>query len=225
MPIFLCIETSQQIASVALIKHGVCVKEVASASQKEHASFLQPAIQNILYASGITLHEIDAVAVSIGPGSYTGLRVGLASAKGICFAGNKPLITINTLHIMADVCRGTILNNKDIYIAPMIDARRNEVFTGVYDYDLNIMMAPQAMILHDQSYADLTNKPVYFLGDGSIKWRNQCTMQHAIFTEVSVTASSMSSLTDQAYKCREFASLQSSAPFYGKEFYSTAGRN
>jgi tRNA threonylcarbamoyladenosine biosynthesis protein TsaB len=225
MPIFLCIETSHQTASVALIKNGECVKETLSASQKEHASFLQPAIQDMLHESDISLSEVEAVAVSIGPGSYTGLRVGLASAKGICFAANKPLITINTLHIMADVCRNTLLYNQDILMAPMIDARRNEVFTAVYDLKLNIKMPPQAMILHDQSYQEFAHNGICFFGDGSIKWRNQCEMPNAIFAELSFSASSMITLAEEAFLRKEFASLHSSAPFYGKEFYSTAVRN
>ena len=225
MPIFLCIETSQSKASVALIKDGICVKEVITVQQKEQASFLQPAIKDTLDEAGMSVSEIDAVAVSIGPGSYTGLRVGLASAKGICFAINKPLITINTLKMMAYSSRFMMHDHHEFFLAPMIDARRNEVFTAVYDQNLTTCMKPQALILSEASYIEFADQKICFFGDGSVKWQDQCKISNAIFSELSFSASDMNALTMEAYIGQIFAPLSSAVPFYGKDFYSTMPRN
>ena len=136
MALIISIETSGSVASVALAKNGESLAFRESKTQKEHASFIQPAIQEVLNDSGIALKHIDAVSVSVGPGSYTGLRVGLASAKGICYALKKPLITIGTLRIIAHAAQIKIKNFSsvdDYFIIPMIDARRNEVFTAIFD--------------------------------------------------------------------------------------------
>lgn len=227
MSFFLCIETSLQLASVALIHDGVCIAEEVSLQQKEHAAFLQPAIHHMLQTVGMSLSDLDAVSVSIGPGSYTGLRVGLASAKGICFAMQKPLITINTLTLMAYVagCQLKKNNMPYTYLAPMIDARRDEVFTAVYDADLNLIMQPHALILNEHSYRDFNNVRICFFGDGSVKWQSQCNLSNTFFTDIQMKASMMHFLTEQAFIQNMFASLPSAVPFYGKEFYTTSKRN
>jgi tRNA threonylcarbamoyladenosine biosynthesis protein TsaB len=227
MSFFLCIETSLQLASVALLRDGICIAEEVSIQQKEHAAFLQPAFKQMFQSSGYSLTDLDAVSVSIGPGSYTGLRVGLASAKGICFAIQKPLITINTLTLMAHVATRQLENTNMpcAYLAPMIDARRNEVFTAVYDTDLNFMMQPQALVLNENSYKNFHHDRICFFGDGSIKWQPQCSQSNALFTDIQITASLMHDLTEQAFTQNRFASLASAVPFYGKEFYTTSNRN
>ena len=227
MPFFLCIETSRQIASVALINDGVCIREELSAQQKEHASFLQSAIKNMIQYSGFSLTDLDAVSVSIGPGSYTGLRVGLASAKGICFAIQKPLITLNTLKLMAYAAREQLVNSRTQYkyLAPMIDARRNEVFTAVYDFELHHIIPPQPLVLDEYAFNEVYNEHICFFGDGSIKWKPQCKIPNALFTDIQITASKMCDLTEQAFDQKQFSALSSTVPFYGKEFYTTSVRN
>jgi tRNA threonylcarbamoyladenosine biosynthesis protein TsaB len=151
----------------------------------------------------------------------------MASAKGICFALQKPLITLNTLTLMAHAAKGQ-LENKVLsfgYLVPMIDARRNEVFTAVYDADMKVCMNARPLILHEEAYADFSDKDIFFFGDGSVKWRPQCHLPRAFFIDIHVMAADMNTLTEQAFIHNDFAVLSSAIPFYGKEFYSTATRN
>lgn len=133
MPLILHIDTATNYASICISKDDVVLGFEENAEQKNHASFLQPAIKAMFAKCNFNLSDIDAVAVTNGPGSYTGLRVGLASAKGLCFALNKALILLNTLQVMA---AASIESKKeediDILFCPMIDARRMEVFTALY---------------------------------------------------------------------------------------------
>ncbi|TAF78182.1 MAG: tRNA (adenosine(37)-N6)-threonylcarbamoyltransferase complex dimerization subunit type 1 TsaB, partial [Sphingobacteriales bacterium] len=146
----LLINTALEEASVGIAVDGKLVDQELNSIQKEHASFLHPAIQSICKNNGITLKEIKAVSVINGPGSYTGLRVGLSAAKGICYANQLPLICINTLEWIA-------FGNKDQatdLIIPMIDARRMEVFTAVYSKQMGVVAPPTNLILEEESYAD-----------------------------------------------------------------------
>ena len=222
MALILCIETSHQTASVALCNDEACIAYRTSTSQKEHASFLQPAIQDLMKEAGLTLGQVDALSVSIGPGSYTGLRVGLASAKGICYALSKPLITIDTLTIIAHLAaKDALKKNKTSFIVPMIDARRNEVFVSIFDHELNMIAPPQAHILTDSSFDDLLSQPVIFAGDGTNKWKLQCQHQNASFKDLRPTAKDMCLLSIDAWQKQNFAPLYQTAPLYAKEFYST----
>ena len=148
MSIILNIDTASEKAHVSFAKDGQVVAVLHSSSQKEHASFLQSAIEQLVSTTGIELPQIDAVAVTAGPGSYTGLRVGMASAKGLCYALQKPLIAINTLEMMA---KSAVLflkkTDKEVLLCPMMDARRMEVFTAIYKQDLQIVLNSSAIIL------------------------------------------------------------------------------
>lgn len=222
MALILCVETSHQTASVALCSDGALIGFRESLSQKEHASFLQPAVQDMMKEAGLSLNQVDAVSVSIGPGSYTGLRVGLASAKGICYALNKPLIALDTLTIIAHLAGKDLPKHEGIrYILPMIDARRNEVFCSVFDQQLKMIAPPQAHILTDQSFVDLLSQPVLFAGDGTGKWKLQCRHDNAVFKDIRPNAGDMCSLSHNAWRMQHFAPLRKTAPLYAKEFYST----
>jgi tRNA threonylcarbamoyladenosine biosynthesis protein TsaB len=225
MALILCIESSGQTASVALSNNGVCVACKESVVQKEHASFLQPAIRDIVDEARVKLNDVDAIAVSVGPGSYTGLRVGLSSAKGICYALNKPLIAVKTLTLLADVLRQSILTNTNItsfLIAPMIDARRNEVFTALYDAELNVLESEKSLILTDSSFGEFLSKwPVCFTGDGAEKWQLQCSHPNAIFKPAACHAGDMSALAENAFRQNEFVQVDSAIPLYVKDFYHT----
>jgi tRNA threonylcarbamoyladenosine biosynthesis protein TsaB len=223
MALILCIETSQPSASLALSRDGHIISFRVSAIQKEHASFLQPAIKEMMQEAGMSLTELDAVSVCEGPGSYTGLRVGMASAKGICYALRKPLIAISSLSVMGYVARQDIkktAGNDDYWIVPMIDARRNEVFTAVLDQHLNIMMPPQAMILQPNSFAELEGKSVFFTGNGSPKWQSLCSLSQAVFLPLEWDAAGMVPLSELNYSHAQFASVESAVPLYGKSFYT-----
>lgn len=225
MALILCIDTSGEKASVALVENGICLDYKISAVQKEHASFLQPAIQEIFSKKLIELSAIDAVAVSIGPGSYTGLRVGLSSAKGLCYALQKPLIAIKTLTLMAYASQQTIKSiaqSESYFIVPMIDARRNEVFTAAFDAQLNSIELDKSLILSENSFLELLSvSPVFFTGNGAEKWQSQCHHDNAHFKSVSWHAGDMANMSEEAFNEKVFVPVDRATPFYLKEFYNT----
>lgn len=225
MALILCIETSQQKASLALARDGHIISFRLSSLQNEHASFIQPAIKEMMEEAGHSLMELDAISVCEGPGSYTGLRIGMASAKGICYALNKPLISISSLSVMGYVSLQEInkMAASDQYlIVPMIDARRNEVFTAVLDQHLTMMMPPQALILQPDSYREFTGKRIFFTGDGSRKWQSQCSLNDAVFFPIEWDATGMVQLSEDSYFKNQFSSLDRAVPLYGKSFYSAS---
>ena len=145
MSLILNIDTATDIAHISISKSGVILDSVTNKEQKDHGSFLQPAIQQLLKNNFISIQELDAIAISAGPGSYTGLRVGMASAKGLCFALEKPLITISSLEIIAYAAileAGTQTANTGVLFCPMIDARRMEVFTALFSPELEPVLEP-----------------------------------------------------------------------------------
>lgn len=222
MALILQIDTATEHASICLSKNGKALYQMESADQKNHGSFLQPAIQELMQKSQLSLSELDAVAVTEGPGSYTGLRVGLASAKGLCFALNKPLITINTLKLIAaSIIHANLETENDYWYAPMIDARRMEVFTAIYDCQLNLIDAPNAKILDENAFLETLNvKPLIFSGSGAPKFKAICSNTNAHFSSLQHQASDMSALAYNDLSSKTFANLAYCEPFYLKSFYS-----
>ncbi len=222
MALILQIDTATEHASICLSRNGNSIHSLVSTDQKNHGSFLQPAIQEIIKKAGIKLSQLDAIAVTVGPGSYTGLRVGLASAKGLCYALEKPLITINTLQLIAVAAiQENRVQVSDFWYAPMIDARRMEVFTAIYDATLTTIEAPSAKILDETSFLSiLSNKSLMFCGSGSKKFQAICTHKNALFTQVQHQASDMSTLAFNALEAKSFVNLAYCEPFYLKSFYS-----
>lgn len=190
--------------------------------QKEHASFIHEAIQQILTETGIALNRVDAISVTHGPGSYTGLRVGMATAKGICYALQKPLITINTLEVMARAAatlQGDQFAGNSI-LCPMIDARRMEVFMALYSLYLDIILPPCAMILDVHSLDEwLNNYSIYLFGSGSEKVKNLLHNKAVIFLDVRHSASDLAMLAQVNFNKKLFANLAYAEPLYIKEFY------
>ena len=174
MSLILNIDTAITTASISISIDGNILGEAFNTEQRDHGAFIQPAIQSIAKNKGISLTELSAVAVVAGPGSYTGLRVGMASAKGLCYALGKPLITIGTLEMLAyqAISQANInQNDMPILFCPMIDARRMEVFTAVYDKNLNTILSPSALIIDKDSFANLLlNNKIIFFGDGADKF-------------------------------------------------------
>jgi tRNA threonylcarbamoyladenosine biosynthesis protein TsaB len=225
MPLILNIDTATTLASVCLAKNEEVLMLITNSEQKKHASFLQPAIQKIAAQTGYTLNQIDAVAVSNGPGSYTGLRVGLSSAKGLCFALNKPLLLLNTLEIMAAGCieefKKQNSGNSHTLFCPMIDAKRMDVFTAVYTANLEILAVPEAKTVHENTFSELLGQyPVIFFGSGSTKCENLLSHNNSIFSKFSHSAASMVSISFKKYTRKDFADIAYSEPFYLKEFYT-----
>ena len=225
MPLILHIDTALGNASVGISEDKNILAKRGNEDQKNHAAFVQPAIAEMVSKLGISLAKIDAVSVSIGPGSYTGLRVGLASAKGICHALNKPLITVNTLEIMAlaavEFVKNSGQNELDAFFCPMIDARRMEVFTAVYTSSLQIILPPTAMVLEEDGFSEIRSKnPVFFSGDGSNKLKDIIKNENALFLQLSHSIAHLAMLAIKKFYANEFADLAYCEPFYAKPFYS-----
>ena len=178
MALILNIDTAVDVASICLAKDGKVLSIVKNESQKDHASWLHIAIKEIFEKNNLDLSSIDAVAVTGGPGSYTGLRIGMATAKLICFALNKPLISLNTLLVMANAAKQ---ENADL-LCPMIDARRMEVFTAIYTKELQTVKDPVAITLNENSFAEyLSNNSICFFGNGSNKFHGNRKKPAGIF--------------------------------------------
>lgn len=221
MSLILNIDTSTEVAFVALALGDTIIGVHRNPVQKDHAAFLHPAIKNIMEASGRTFSELDAIAVTAGPGSYTGIRVGMATAKGLSFALNKPLITLSTLALLA---HDAISNHggEDSYLfCPMIDARRMEVYTAIYDNQKKEVLPPTALVIEENFYRkySITNKLVLF-GSGSVKCRGLQIFDDAIFIENVNVVQSMVTMSSNSYLSKSFTDLILSDPIYLKEFFN-----
>lgn len=232
MALLLNIDTATENAGICISKDGKALRTMVNNQQRDHAAWIQPAIEQILQETQNTAKDLQGIAVTAGPGSYTGLRVGMATAKGLCFALNIPLITENTLRVMAYAATLQSFPNGDEYsikaglknatlLCPMIDARRMEVFTALYDLELNIVEMPAALILEADSFnKELENNSILFLGNGSAKWKLVCNHPHAFFADVVQTAEHLAPLAERLFLQGKFADLAYEEPVYLKEFYS-----
>jgi tRNA threonylcarbamoyladenosine biosynthesis protein TsaB len=224
LALLLHIDTATEKASVCISDQKQILAIEKSADQKNHASFLHEAVKRATGIAGITLQQLDAIAVTAGPGSYTGLRVGLSSAKGLCYALNKPLIAVNTLEVMA---HASILKNSGLFedkpgclYCPMIDARRMEVFAAVYNSSLKSILKPAAVMLEENSFEEiLKNGPVIFSGSGSGKFKNIITHPHAFFSQIEHDAADMLPISVYHFEDKRFTDLAYSEPLYLKEFF------
>jgi len=211
------IDTAVTTASVCLAKDNQSLGLQLNPSQKDQAAWLHTAIRALIREAEIPLQQLDAIAVSAGPGSYTGLRVGMAAGKGLCYALKKPLIAVNTLQMMAVAAQGEPTE----LLCPMIDARRMEVFTALYDQSLNEKLSPVNIILDELSFRDvLSLHTVSFFGNGSEKYKNFPHNVNAYFKKIEADAKNMIPLSFNQFKRGELVNLAYSEPNYGKEFYS-----
>ena len=226
MALILNIDTAGDVASICLAKDGDLLSIAKNESQKDHASWLHIAIKEIFEKNNLELRSVDAITITGGPGSYTGLRIGMATAKGICYALNKPLISLNTLLVMANaakkVHKDSFGENADL-LCPMIDARRMEVFTAIYTKELQIIKEPAAMTLNETSFDEyLLKNSICFFGNGSNKFNTIKKHEKAIFSDIKADASSMIGLSEKKFAEKEFADLAYAEPLYLKEFYTPA---
>lgn len=220
MALILNIDTSTSFASLALGKDGETIGTSSNADQKDHASWLHIAIRELLLNHNIPVNALHAIAVTGGPGSYTGLRVSMSTAKGICYAANIPLIIHNTLEVMT---HAVLQKYEQALYCPMLDARRMEVFTAVYDEQLNAQLKPTALILNNESYHDqLNNHKIVFFGSGAQKFSRICNHPNAVFTQSNFSAEDMVYASEQKYQQEKFADLAYSGPEYLKEFHDTS---
>lgn len=225
MALLINIDTATEIASVCITDNGHSLIFEKNESQKEHASFVHTAIAQMLKNTGCNLTDMDAFAVTSGPGSYTGLRVAMAAAKGFCYALSKPLITINTLEVMAKAAIDNYgLKAPDYLFCPMIDARRMEVFTAIYNSGIKNVLNPRALILEEGIFDDyLVTDRVLFFGSGSIKFKQvQYNNDNAVFENIQSDARDLGKLAEEAFYKKHFANLSHSAPIYFKDFQSVS---
>ena len=219
MSLILNIDTATETAQVNFAKDGIVLQSLHNDMQKDHASFLQVALQQLMQSAAVSLKDVDVIAVTAGPGSYTGLRVGMASAKGLCYALNKPLIAISTLEVLTIAAQQNSSTPEEILFCPMIDARRMEVFTAVYNYQLIATLNPCAMILQENSFdAQLKEQHIAFFGSGAAKWQILCKHPNASFTDAPNLTAAMAQLSYNYWLQQRFTNLAYSEPFYLKEF-------
>lgn len=216
MEYILCIETSTTVCSVCIASEEKVLALRETNNGYTHAENLHVFIDELVKESGVTLKQLSAVAVSKGPGSYTGLRIGVSAAKGFCYALTIPLIGIDTLQAMtAAVAR------EDMYYVPMLDARRMEVYCAAYDRALSMRLAVQALVLDENSIKSFVlDKPVCFFGNGMPKARTLLqTLPQAGFEEgVEPSSKYLAPLAHKAFAQKQFESLALFEPFYLKDF-------
>jgi tRNA threonylcarbamoyladenosine biosynthesis protein TsaB len=216
--IILNIDTAIETSSICLAENDRPLARKVNPSQKDSAAWLHIAIKEALNETHLNFQQLDAIAVSEGPGSYTGLRVGMATAKGLCYVLNKPLITINTLQIIALAAR----SKHSGLLCPMIDARRMEVFTAVFDQELNSVVSPTNLIHNENSFNDLLQEnKILFCGNGAHKFQQIVKHFNASFAFIELDASIMATLSYKSFLKGKFADLAYSQPFYGKDFHSS----
>lgn len=225
MAVILNIDTTTAVCSAALTAEGMILCHAEDFNGRNHAALLSGFIKKCLDFAEERELKLDAVAVSMGPGSYTGLRIGLSEAKGLAYALGIPLIGVNTLELMATrVMFSTDDVDPDSILVPMIDARRMEVFTAAYDFGLQEMLTPGPLILDENSYADLiaTGRPVLLFGDGSAKAADVVKAPNlTIVPDVVPLAVDMVALAERDFAQRKFIDLAYSTPLYLKEFQAT----
>ena len=236
----LSLETSGTILSVALADNGTVVADRVCREPRMQAALTAPLVKEVLDACGLKAKDLDAVCVSKGPGSYTGLRVGTSTAKGICFGAGVPLIAVSTLDILASspvipdpsyVIPDPSYVIPDLIgdltaIVPMIDARRMEVYTAVYSPAGERLTEIEAKVIGPDSFADeLAAGPVLFIGDGALKCKDVLTSPNAHFREAFPLASAMAPLAEKAYKEKQFEDLAYFEPFYLKDFMAVKPRD
>ena len=216
MALILCLETATTNCSVGVAKDGKLLSLREDNSKNySHAEKLHVFINEALEEAGVTTKDLDAVAISKGPGSYTGLRIGVSSAKGLCYSLDIPLISIPTLDLLAHQLRG----EGDTFVS-MLDARRMEVYSAVYDSDLKQLRDTEAQILDESSFAEYLEKgKVHFIGNGVAKFEDICKSSNAVFhVQKFPSAKEMSEIAEIKYKKSDIEDVAYFEPYYLKDF-------
>jgi tRNA threonylcarbamoyladenosine biosynthesis protein TsaB len=247
MPLILHIETATNVCSIALAGDGELLSWKESSLKNSHAAVITEFIADVTKSTNHELSSIDAIAVSKGPGSYTGLRIGVATAKGLCYALDKPLIAVPTLEsmaygiqnsefriqnsLMASGIRESAVGSRQsavkLLICPMIDARRMEVYYALYDTDGHEIRETRAEIIEENSFSDLlSDHTIIFGGDGSMKCREVLKSQkNAVFLDnFEASAKFMISLAEEKFNKKEFEDLAYFEPYYLKDFIAAKAR-
>ena len=220
MATILCIETATTNCSVALSVNGSVIafkEDNPDGSQKKysHAEKLHTYINDVLTTAGIAKKELDAISVSKGPGSYTGLRIGVSAAKGLCFALDIPLLSISTLQSLS-----LQVIEENVYIIPLLDARRMEVYSAIFSSEGEQVRETKAEIITEDSFIEFLNKKkTVFIGDGVTKFKNVCNYPNAKFIENRLpSANQMANLSEKKFKTSDFEDVAYFEPYYLKDF-------
>ena len=215
MAIILNLETSTKNCSVSIAKDGVqlCLIEESEESYA-HGEKLNQFVDWCINGAEIEIKDIDVVCVSKGPGSYTGLRIGVSSAKGFAYGLDKPLLAVNTL----DVLVNSQINKGFDFIVPMIDARRMEVYTAIFDGQGKQLTETEAKVIEETSFEDLQGKKIVFIGDGAEKCKDVLAHLNAIFIQEYPSAKNMISFSENNYLQKSFEDVAYFEPFYLKDF-------
>jgi len=219
----LCLETATPVCSVALNESCCTIALRETEGQNAHSEKITNFIREVMEVAKINYSKLDAVAVSKGPGSYTGLRIGVSTAKGICYAADLPLMAIDTLEAMAYGMKaklGSQIGESDLLI-PMIDARRMEVYAAIFDANLNKISDTAAMVIDENSFEKLRkNHRLWLFGDGAPKLKNVFENQPNvnIVDGFKPSAAYMLPLADKALRERDFVDVAYFEPFYLKDF-------
>ena len=224
--IILHIETSTNICSIAVSENGQCLFSKSDSEGMNHAALLSVFIAEAMEFLKSTSKKPDAVAVSSGPGSYTGLRIGVSTAKGLCYGLDIPLIAVSTLEVLtANALQITDTATNSLF-CPMIDARRMEVYAAIYNQEGIIQREISADIIDENSYSEiLESHSVYFFGNGAEKCKATLTHVNARFIDgMYPLAENMIVLAEKAYNEKKFVDVAYFEPFYLKEFYTTAAK-
>ncbi len=224
MPLILNIETATKNCSVSLSSEGklLAIKELNDGNYS-HSENLHVFIEEVLKSASKSFSDINAIAVSKGPGSYTGLRIGVSAAKGLCFSLDKPLISVSTLASLAN----SIKIEKGAVIVPLLDARRMEVYSTVFDSNYNQIREVKAEVIDSTSFSAFLNKgEVYFLGDGAEKCKDVIKHKNAIFLDdYFPSAKQMVNLSYDKFKISDIEDVAYFEPFYLKDFLITKPKN
>ena len=228
MPLILNIETSGKICSAALSRDTVLEVQYDDHEGMAHSTRLAPFVARCLEDVERRGDRLDAIAVSAGPGSYTGLRIGLSMAKGLAFALDLPLIGVDTLKLIAvkAMFRNMDWTGEEILV-PMVDARRMEVYTAPYDFALNALETPGPKIVTPDSFAELlSDHQLYFMGDGAAKTREVISHPNAHWIDgILPQAKDMIALSEKAFRENDFIDIAYSTPNYLKDYHTTVARN
>ncbi len=230
MSLILNLDTATSVCSVALARDEEILAQRMNNEGKNHAALLTTFIDQVLKETGTEPGSLDAVAVSKGPGSYTGLRIGVSTAKGMAYALSVPLLSAGTLEIMANgylsVHPGITMEEKTL-LCPMIDARRMEVYSAFFDTRLNPVREVLADIVDEKSYRELLNNHrILFFGDGAEKCRKMLRHDHALIdSSYNLSASHMVKLTLEKFRHGRFENVAYFEPFYLKDFVAIVPKN
>ena len=222
----LLIETSTAQLSVALSEDGLVTVFKTSDEPRMQASLTAPFVQEVLQEKGLKVKDLDAVCVGRGPGSYTGLRVGVSTAKGLCFGAGIPLLSIGTLDVLVqEAHRLQVVPEGCKYVVPMVDARRMEVYAAVFTPDGRQLTETKPVVVDADSFAShLAEGPVLFIGDGALKCREALASENARFAAAFPTAMAMAPLAEAACNEKRFEDVAYFEPFYLKDFVATVSR-